>query len=449
MPEPISRRVLDTRLADYYAVGDDADKSLRLYESSSGSFQPVPAARIRVCNLDDQGAGWAHVPTDDKFVVDPVLGRIALPPGLPAATAIRVDFHYGFSGELGGGEYDRSATIADAEPPPKLLKGPDDFANVQDALDNLGADGGVVLITDSGRYAETLSIAAPAGKKVELRADNRCRPTLVLGAGGLTLSGGDAAAIRLSGLLIGGAALRVPATAANRLAKLDVSHCTLVPGWTLDPDCRPQHPDEASLIVEIGGLAATIERSICGGLRIDAEATVVATDSIVDATQATRVAYAAVDGSSAGGALRLETCTVIGKISALTLPLVSNAILLARLAAGDAWAAPVVAARRQEGCVRFSYLPDGARVPRRYRCLPESAASPALAIPRFTSLRYGVPAYGQLAVTSGAQLLVGADNEGQPGAFNFLFQPQREANLRARLDEYLRTGLEAGIFYAS
>jgi hypothetical protein len=55
------------------------------------------------------------VPTDDKFVVDPVLGRIALPPGLPAATAIRVDFHYGFSGELGGGEYDRSATIADAQ----------------------------------------------------------------------------------------------------------------------------------------------------------------------------------------------------------------------------------------------------------------------------------------------------------------------------------------------
>jgi hypothetical protein len=64
-------------------------------------------------------------------------------------------------------------------------------------------------------------------------------------------------------------------------------------------------------------------------------------------------------------------------------------------------------------------------------------------------LRYGFPAYAQLAVTSGAQLLTGADNEGQPGAFNFLFQPQRETNLRTRLDEYLRTGLEAGIFYDS
>jgi hypothetical protein len=99
--------------------------------------------------------------------------------------------------------------------------------------------------------------------------------------------------------------------------------------------------------------------------------------------------------------------------------------------------------------VRYSYVPDSARVPRRYRCLPESADSPDLAVPRFTSLRYGFAAYAQLAESSGAQLLLGADNGGQPGAFNFLFQPQRETNLRVRLAEYLRVGLEAGIIYAS
>jgi hypothetical protein len=32
------------------------------------------------------------------------------------------------------------------------------------------------------------------------------------------------------------------------------------------------------------------------------------------------------------------------------------------------------------------------------------------------------------------------------GAFMFLAQPQRRANLRAALDEYLRLGLEAGVF---
>jgi hypothetical protein len=32
------------------------------------------------------------------------------------------------------------------------------------------------------------------------------------------------------------------------------------------------------------------------------------------------------------------------------------------------------------------------------------------------------------------------------GAFHALYQPQREANVALRLDEYLRFGLEAGIF---
>src|SRR6185312_6580630 len=145
----------------------------------------------------------------------------------------------------------------------------------------------------------------------------------------------------------------------------------------------------------------------------------------------------------------LMQCTVVGKVNAMTMELVSNCILLATLASGDTWTTPVRAARGQQGCVRFSYLPDSARVPRRYRCLPESAASQSLATPRFTSLTYGVPAYAQLATTSGATLLAGADNEGQPGAFNFLFQPQRETNLNVRLNEYLRTGLAAGIFFDS
>jgi hypothetical protein len=123
--------------------------------------------------------------------------------------------------------------------------------------------------------------------------------------------------------------------------------------------------------------------------------------------------------------------------------------LLAKLADGDTWTAPVQAARCQEGCVRFSYVPEESRGPRRYRCLPESAASAALAAPRFTSLRYGFPGYAQLSIATGARLQTGAEDECQPGAFHFLRQSQREINLRVRLNEYLRIGLEAGIFYES
>ena len=452
VPEPISRRVLDARLVDYYASagGEPNSLGLSLYDVAAGTAQPIAAADVRICNLDDVAGGWAHMPADAKVVIDPLLGRIALPKPLDAGTLLRVDYRYGSSGPLGGGEYDRAAEVADAEAPPHLALVPTDHATIQAALDAIEAtgDGGVVQIVDSGRYEETLTIVVPAQKRIELRADDGCRPTLVLG-GDFTLTGDADSELRLNGLLITGAPLRVPAGAGNQLARLRLAHCTLVPGIALNADSSPQQPDAASLIVEIHALALTLERTISGALRIDAVATVSGTDSIIDATHATGVAYAAPDGVGAGGALQLVGCTVVGKINALQLPLVSNSILLARLATGDTWPAPVVAQRRQEGCIRFSYLPDSARVPRRYRCLPESADSPELAVPRFTSLRYGFASYAQLAVSSGAQLLNGADNDGQPGAFNFLFQPQRETNLRVRLAEYLRVGLEAGIIYAS
>ena len=97
--------------------------------------------------------------------------------------------------------------------------------------------------------------------------------------------------------------------------------------------------------------------------------------------------------------------------------------------------------RRQQGCLRFSYAP-----PRRHRCQPTTGGA---AFPHFTSLRYGAPAYCQLTTRTPDAIRRGADDESEMGAFHFLFAPQRESDLRTRLDEYLRVGLEAGIFYES
>jgi len=68
-------------------------------------------------------------------------------------------------------------------------------------------------------------------------------------------------------------------------------------------------------------------------------------------------------------------------------------------------------------------------------------------VPAFTSLGYDQPGYGQLRISAPEQIRTGADDEAEMGAFHDLFQPQRESNLRTRLDEYLRFGLEAGVFY--
>jgi hypothetical protein len=69
--------------------------------------------------------------------------------------------------------------------------------------------------------------------------------------------------------------------------------------------------------------------------------------------------------------------------------------------------------------------------------------------PHFTSRRYGDAAYLQLAAITPKAIRHGADDEGEIGLLHPLAQPQREANLRIRLDEYLRFGLAAGIFYAT
>lgn len=69
--------------------------------------------------------------------------------------------------------------------------------------------------------------------------------------------------------------------------------------------------------------------------------------------------------------------------------------------------------------------------------------------PLFMSRTYGDPNFGQLELRCAAQIRTGAESGAEMGAFEFLKQPQREANLRDALDEYLRFGLEAGLFFVT
>ncbi|MGB3613254.1 MAG: hypothetical protein WBA10_05615 [Elainellaceae cyanobacterium] len=69
--------------------------------------------------------------------------------------------------------------------------------------------------------------------------------------------------------------------------------------------------------------------------------------------------------------------------------------------------------------------------------------------PDFTSTCYGDPGYGQLRQSCAPELYTGAEDGAEMGVFHSLKQPQREANLKASLEEYLRFGLSAGIFYVT
>jgi hypothetical protein len=65
--------------------------------------------------------------------------------------------------------------------------------------------------------------------------------------------------------------------------------------------------------------------------------------------------------------------------------------------------------------------------------------------PTFSSLRYGRPDYGQLAGDCPTEITTGSSERSELGAFHDLYQAQRVANLRLRLQENLPISLEAGV----
>jgi hypothetical protein len=445
VPMPISRRVLKNYLGDYY--GPELSVCLSI-TGANGAATPVDAQDITVCDLSDFQGGWAHTPPTTNFAIDPILGRIACK---EATTGLRIRYSYGFSARMGGGEYDRSQTFDTfaPTPPAPLQSVPTPNATITQAL-AAAAGEGIVEIDDSGRYEESpLSITLKANQRLELRAANNRRPTIVL-TSDIQITGDSGADVTLNGLLIAGGAIHI----SGQIQRVRLRHCTLAPGLTLSTAGDPQSPTAPSIIVDAPTSVLELDHCITGGLRVIGTASVLISDSIVDATAEDNVAFAAgadpvVPSNQGGGTLRVVRSTIIGKVWTTSLELASNVILLASLASGDTWAEPVISDRLQEGCARYSYIPAGARVPRRYHCQPASDTDAAGVRPVFTSLRYGDPGYCQLSQRCAPEILMGADDESEMGAFHDLFQPQRLTNLRIRLDEYLRFGLEAGVIFAT
>jgi hypothetical protein len=457
VPEPISRRVLDAYLANYYG----SDLSIFI--------EGIAVGDVAACNLSDADPGgttWAHTPPNALVAIDPVLGRISFRDA--QAQPPPVVFHYGFSAAMGGGEYERTQTFDAALAPIDTVASP---GPIQPALD-ARASGGVVELSDTGRFEETPSIELDAGLRLEFRAANEHRPTVIM-AGPLDVTGGANAEVTLNGLLIAGSHIRILSTLGEALRKVRLVHCTLVPGLSLGIHGTPGTPGASSLLIEHteSPIEIEIDHCILGAIHAPPNATVLIRHSIVDTNSDTAVAYSDLDGVGAGGTVSVVNSTIIGTIHTELLKLASNSIFFSRTEDGTA---PVRSERRQTGCVRFSWLPLEARVPRRYRCQPDleiaeqieavikksgtdkisdsdrQAIEDAIVVwlvPAFTSLRYVDPGYCQLRISTPEQIRTGADDEAEMGAFHDLFQPQRESNVRARMREYLRFGLEAGVFY--
>ncbi|HYH79021.1 MAG TPA: hypothetical protein VEX86_04470 [Longimicrobium sp.] len=446
VPVPIGRRAMHAHPARFYG------RSILVEVEGGDGPEPVDVDQVDVCDLSGWEGGAWQGPAAGRVSIDPVLGRLAF--GTAQGEAPLVTFHYGFPADIGGGEYDRGApaddvgrvvrVVRDPRPPGQVAT--PEVATIQEALDELGPQGGVVEIGDGGRYAAPATIDA-GGRRITLRAADGVRPTVVLAAP-LELTGGPDDAVSLDGLLLVGARV-VVGGGVDALARVRIRHCTLVPGLALDAAGNAVSPGAPSLEVLAADAQVEVERSILGPVRAGLDARLVITDSVMDAGSQAGVAIAGLDGEDWGPATTLERCTVLGKLRVDALPLASDSLLLAVLAPGDPFAAPVETRRTQQGCVRFCYVPPGSRTPRRFQCVPAADGDDARVRPSPASTRYGSPRYAQLPPGTSPLVAAGAGDGSEMGAYHLLFLSLREAHLRARLAEYLRFGQESGVFFAS
>ena len=493
LPIPIRRRPFaDQRVKPSHqkprpASPDYYDRSVSVYLSDrSGNLNEIPRQFVIPANLSD----WHRFRPGKGFVaVDPVRGRLVFPSAQKPRHGVVVSYQYAFSADIGGGEYERRLSQPEGAHVFRVGKD-EELQSIKSALDAWEEQqpkprAAVIEIQDSGVYTEQLDVELGPGEYLQIRAAQRKRPVLRLLdylaslPDALRVEGEKGSRFTLDGLTISGRGLQVngpedlssettispAALVENDLCDVTIRHCTLVPGWSLDCDCEPQRPNDPSIELEYSRARIRIEHSITGSIETEARERssepqqIEISDSILDATSEDRIALGSSRGGIAYVALKVVRSTIIGLVQTHSIELAENTI----------FNGTVTVARRGRGCVRFCYVPEDSRTPRRFECQPDlvkqavsenpniaDAKRPALleqevgrVRPLFTSLRYGTPAYCQLAERCAEEITRGADDESEMGVFHDLFLPQRAANLRARLDEFTPAGMDAGIVYAN
>ncbi len=474
LPARIRRLAFEERPGDYYGPG----LSFTIWAEGWAGFvsdQPVPVSMLLPADLSD----WTYVPPPKRIAVDPVLGRIAFPPNQLPKKGVRVSYRYGFPADMGGGEYAR--TILDPPTAYTLYRvgEQEKFKRIADALKQWKLDkpkNAVIEIAASDVYVEQLNIVVDDNQTLQLRAANRTRPVLRMidwqtdQPDAMTIALGVGSRLTLDGLLITGRPVQVQGlrTGADLSAicpaEIVIRHCTLVPGWGVGCDCDPKRPAEPSLELSNVRARVRIEHSIVGSIQVLEEVAKLdpipldISDSILDATDPARQAIGAPGATWAHVVLSMRRCTVFGIVDVHSMLLGENSI----------FNSCVNVARRQLGCMRYCYVSTGCRTPRRHACQPDGVIAAVKASvndpvkqaseianeklrvrPQFNAVRYGKPDYAQLAGTCAIEITRGADDESEMGVYHDLFQPQREANLKARLEEYTPAGMDVGVFFAN
>jgi hypothetical protein len=295
---------------------------------------------------------------------------------------------------------------------------------------------GTAVLGESLTYTAAPDFAiddTAGGNALVVRADNRRRPLIrIAPAAAWTFTGHRgadqrASALVLDGVFVSGGDLVI----AGAFASVTLSTTTLDPGEQggTAADGRALVPSRLRIRGEVQQL--TIDRSIVGPIVVEPGGlveTVTIRDSIVQAVEPGELALAIDRGMT-----NLAACTILGAARLHQIE-----------ATTSIFCGAVTIADHQHGCVRFSALPDGSIVPRRYECVAIAGDQPL-----FTSRSFGQPGYGQLLASAVAGVASGAENGSELGAFWRDGNAIKANSLLLKYQEYMPIGLAPVLIFVT
>jgi hypothetical protein len=437
----------------------------------------VLPANIQIGTMDDHFGSWsepkpfssAGVP---NLLFDARRGRVNMP-DMPFGHRLFVTYGYAAPADIGGGPYDRDDDLAALLPPTVTrhyavsrseahVSPPAVYGTFQDAVLHWNAaalpgDVGLITILDSGAYdlppmttikipqGATLVVAAatwPTRTSTSSYSASGVWPWLRGGTIEVRGAGGTSAFV-LHGVALAGAiqitAAPGPAPAGG-LGSCTFSHCTLraqLPG--------PPPPAAVQAMPGSPSLTITADRSIIDTVIMDVTCEGFSAEDCLFGANAAQQSVLA-----QGADATIKACTFKGVVQLRTIE-AENSIFMG----------PVNVLRRQEGCVRYSFVGLDEHVPRRYRCQPdlavvgltdddEIAAAVESVTPTFRAVwylradsagtNYVDPDYLRLSDRCADEIRNGADDGGEMGGFHMLGTPQLVRNLEQAAEDFLRAG---------
>jgi len=365
--------------------------------------------KIRSANL----MSWPFS-IDRELAIDAENGRFMFQNAPASGQKIYIAYHYGFSGPVGAGTYERSRVIDSVPDSTKSGGG----ALVSSDLQN----DGISQINDSKTYGPVASKMAIVD--MVLQAANKQRPYLYLENNWVLNTGAHKNSnLTLNGLWIGAKG----DFAAEIILRGDyecvmIRNCTLDPGGSNNIKNEVLHP--VKLVIEGRVENLCIESSILGPVIMRNDGYVEEasfSDSIIQSVDPVVKAIVINTGKAV-----IERVTVFGQVAVHRL-YASEALITGMVTVTDT----------QSGCFRFSAAPRLSRLPHPF----ESFLFEKDSRHWFTSRRFSDPGYAQLSDTAPSALKEGGENGVEMGAFSMLLNPFKFDGLKTKIDEYMPFGL--------